>query len=106
MKFDNENFYTTITESLLKEMLLLDHVEDCFVLVEPQVVVLDGHGLEGDFFGVFEVGVRPPDEVEPFDREQPILSGHVGGQDQPMVLPCLSKEHVRGVRLEKGKASR
>jgi hypothetical protein len=47
---------------------LLDHVEDGFVLVEPDVVVGHGHLLEGDLFGVFEERVGPPHELKPTDR--------------------------------------
>ena len=34
---------------------LLDHVEYFLRAVEPDVVVGDGHGLEGDLLGVLEV---------------------------------------------------
>ena len=34
---------------------LLDHVEYLLRAVEPDVVVGDGHGLEGDLLGVLEV---------------------------------------------------
>ena len=44
----------------------LDHVEYFFGAVEPDVVVGDGHGLEGDLLGVLEIGVRTPDPVQPF----------------------------------------
>jgi hypothetical protein len=40
---------------------LLDHVHDLLVLVEPKVMVGDGHPLEGDLLGVLEEGVRSPD---------------------------------------------
>ena len=59
----------------------LDHVEYGLVLVEPEVVVWYGHGLERDLLGVLEERVRPPDEVQPVDGEKPVLSGHVVRQD-------------------------
>lgn len=43
----------------------LDHVEYLLGAVQPHVVVGDSHGLERYFLGVLEVGVRPPDLVEP-----------------------------------------
>ena len=79
---------------------LLDHVEYCFVFVEPDVVVWNGHRLEGDLLRVFKERVRPPDEVEPLDRQQPIFSSHVVGQDETVVLPLLSKKDVRSIRLK------
>jgi hypothetical protein len=79
---------------------LLDHVEYCFVFVEPDVVVWNGHRLEGDLLRVFKERVRPPDEVEPLHRQQPIFSSHVVGQDETVVLPLLSKKDVRGIRLK------
>ena len=49
---------------------LLHHVEDLLGPVQPHVVVGDGHGLEGDLLRVLEVGVRPPDAVEPLNGQQ------------------------------------
>jgi hypothetical protein len=80
---------------------LLDHVEDGFVLVEPDVVVGHCHLLEGDLFGIFEERVGPPHELEPTDRQQPVLGSHVVWQPQPIVFPALSKENVSGKRLKK-----
>ena len=44
---------------------LLDHVEDGVVEVQPEVVVWDGHGLEGDLLCVLEERVGPPDITQP-----------------------------------------
>ena len=49
---------------------LLHHVEDLLGPVQPHVVVGDGHGLEGDLLRVLEVGIRPPDAVEPLNGQQ------------------------------------
>ena len=43
---------------------LLDHVENPFTLVQPDIVVGYGHGLERDLFGVLEVGIGPPDVLQ------------------------------------------
>ena len=53
---------------------LLDHVENLLCPVEPDIVVRYGHCLEGDLLGILEVGIRAPDSVEPFYRQQLILS--------------------------------
>jgi hypothetical protein len=39
---------------------LLDHIKDGSVLVEPNIVVRDGHGLECDLLGVFEKRIWTP----------------------------------------------
>ncbi len=52
-----------------KGIFLLDHIEDCSVLVEPHVVIGYRHRLKRDLFGVFEKRVRSPDQVKPFDRK-------------------------------------
>jgi len=66
-------------------------------------VVGHGHFLEGDLFGVFEERVGSPHELEPTDRQQPVLGSHVVWQPQPIVFPALSKENVSGKRLKKVK---
>ena len=82
---------------------LLDHVEDGGIVVQPQVVVGYGHSLEGDLLGVLEEGVRPPDAMEPLDGEETVLAAHVGGKNQPVVLPVLGEENVRSISLEEEK---
>lgn len=76
----------------------LHHVQDRLVLVQPHVVVGDGHRLERDRLGVLEERVRPPHVLEPLDLQQPVLGGHVLRQPQPVVLPGLREEDVRRVR--------
>lgn len=46
------------------------HVQDGLVLVQPHVVVGDGHRLEGDGLGVFEERVGPPHVLEPVNLEE------------------------------------
>ena len=79
---------------------LLHHVKDFFRPIEPNIVVWDGHCLEGDLLGILEVGVRPPDPVEPLDWQELIFSRHVGGQPQPVIIPLLSKKYVRNICLK------
>ena len=62
--------YTINHSSLSRYGHLLHHVEDLLGPVQPHVVVGDGHGLEGDLLRVLEVGVRPPDAVEPLNGQQ------------------------------------
>ena len=57
--------------------VLLDHVEDLLCSIQPDIMVWYGHGLEGDLLGIFKVRVRPPDLVQPFNREKLVLSCHV-----------------------------
>ena len=40
---------------------LLDHVHDLLAAVQPQVMVGNGHPLEGDCLGILEERVRSPD---------------------------------------------
>ena len=63
-------------------------------------MVWDRHCLEGDLLGILEVGVWPPDPVEPLDWQELILSRHVGGQPQPVIIPLLSKKYVRNICLK------
>ena len=56
---------------------LLDHVENAIIVVEPDIVVGDGHLLEGDLLGVLEVRVWVPDFLEPVDRKKPVVAGLV-----------------------------
>ena len=79
---------------------LLNHIENGLVLVQPYIMIRDGHGLKSDLFGIFEEAVWPPNSVEPIHWQQTILSGHVVRQYQTMVFPLLGKEHVSCVRLE------
>lgn len=58
----------------------LDHVEDRLVLVQPQIVVGNGHRLKGDRFGVLEKGVWAPHILQPLHLQQAIVTGHVLGQ--------------------------
>lgn len=80
-------------------MDLLNHVQYGRIEVEPQIMVGDGHGLESDRFGVFEESVGAPDVFEPGDGKQPVLSRHVLGKAEAVVLPTLGEEDVRRVRL-------
>ena len=59
-----------------------------------------GHGLKGDFLGIFEVGVRSPDLVQPFDREKLVLSCHVLWQAKAVVIPLLPKKDVGSIGLK------
>ena len=82
---------------------LLDHVEYLLGPVEPDIMVWYGHCLEGDLLGILEVGIRSPDSVEPFYWQKLVLSRHVLGQPQAVVIPLLAKEYVRNIRLQKWK---
>lgn len=58
-------------------------------------MVGNSHVLEVDPFSVFEEGIRSPDLIEPTNRQQSVLAGHVVRQLQSVVLPALSEKHVR-----------
>jgi hypothetical protein len=76
---------------------LLDHVEDGLVFVQPHVVVRYRHRLKGYRFGIFEKRVGPPHVLQPVHLQQSVLRGHVLGEPQPVVLPSLREENIRGV---------
>ena len=63
-------------------------------------MVWDCHRLEGDLLCILEVGVWPPDPVEPFYGQELVFPRHVGGESQPVIIPLLSKEYVRNVCLK------
>ena len=79
---------------------LLDHVQDGFVFPQPYVVVWNGHGLEGNVFGILEEGIGTPDFGQPLDWKQPVLGSHVFRQSKPRVLPTLGKEDITCVSLK------
>ena len=79
---------------------LLDHIEDGFVFPQPYVVVWNGHGLEGNVFGILEEGIGTPDFGQPLDWKQPVLGSHVFRQSKPRVLPTLGKEDITCVSLK------
>jgi len=56
---------------------VLDHVENPFIVKEPDVVVGNGDVLKGDFFGVFEKSIRSPHFLQPGCRQQSITGRHV-----------------------------
>ena len=82
------------------DLYSLDHVEDGLVVMEPDVVVRDCHLLEGDLFGVFEVGVGLPNVVGPGDGEKPVVGAHVARKPQTVLHPALGEKYVRRVRLQ------
>jgi hypothetical protein len=57
-----------LTEHKQDDFNLLDHVEDRFVFVEPDVVIGNCHRLKGDLLCVLEKGVRPPDLIGSISR--------------------------------------
>lgn len=77
----------------------LGHVQQRFVVVQPQIVVRDAHLVEGDLFGVLEEAIGPPDAVQPVDVQDAILLAHVLGQTEARIAPALREEDVRDVRL-------
>ena len=79
---------------------LLHHVEDFFRPIEPNIVVWDCHRLEGDLLCILEIGVWPPDPVEPFYGQKLVFPRHIWGEPQPVIIPLLSKEYVRNICLK------
>lgn len=45
---------------ILINWLLLGHVKQCFVIVQPQVVIWDGHFVKRDGLGVLEEAIWSP----------------------------------------------
>jgi hypothetical protein len=64
-------------------------------------VIGNRHVLKIDSFSIFEERVRTPDVIEPTNRQQSVLAGHVVRQLQSVVLPALSEKHVRYKSLPK-----
>ena len=48
-------------------------------MVEPQIMVGHAHFVEGDFLGVLEEAVGPPNIVQPVDVQDAIICRHVFG---------------------------
>ena len=78
---------------------LLSHVDEGFVVVEPEIVIGHTHLVEGDFFGVFEEAVGTPEVLQPTHVQIAVLFGHVLRQSQSVVPPTLRQENVRHVSL-------
>ena len=78
---------------------LLGHVDERFVVVEPQIVVGHAHLVERDFLGVFEETVRPPQVLQPADVQVAVLFGHVLRTPQAVISPALCQKDVGHVRL-------
>jgi hypothetical protein len=49
---------------------LLDHVQDAFVLVQPKIMIGNGHLLKSHLFRVLEERVRTPHVIEPGQGQQ------------------------------------
>lgn len=64
---------TTKPFSILKEertkKYLLDHIKNAFGLVQPDVMVGNGHRLKGDLFSVLEETVWAPHLPQPIHFE-------------------------------------
>lgn len=82
-----------------RKVKLLDHVEDTFILVEPNVVVWNRDVLEGDLFSVFEERIGPPHGIEPRGGQQPVVGRQVVREAQSIILPRLWEEDVGRKRL-------
>lgn len=78
----------------------LDHVEDRLVLVQPHVVIGNGHCLECHRLGVLKERIWTPHVLQPLDLEQSVAAGHVLRQAEAPVLPRLGEEDVRRVGLK------
>lgn len=50
--------------------IVLDHVENRFVFVQPHVVIRNSHRLERYGFGIFEKRIWSPDIFQPIDFQQ------------------------------------
>ena len=78
---------------------LLGHVDERFVVVEPQVVVGHAHLVERDLFGIFKENIRSPDFLEPGHVQDAVLFGHVLRQPESVISPALRQKDVGHVRL-------
>lgn len=90
---------STIIRIEIFTWILLGHVEQRFVVIEPEIVVRYRHLVEGNFLRVFKEAVGPPDVVQPIHVEYPIILRHVLRQPQPRVPPALREKYVGHVRL-------
>lgn len=58
-------------------LVLLRHVEEGFVVIQPKIMIRYRHLVERDFLRVLEEAVRPPDIVQPVYVQYSVLLGHV-----------------------------
>ncbi|GIY03701.1 uncharacterized protein CDAR_526941 [Caerostris darwini] len=79
---------------------LLDHVENGFVAVQPDVMVGYRHFLESDPLGVLEERIGSPHLLEPANGKQAVLRSHVLWQLQPVILPALRHKDVGHICLK------
>ena len=79
---------------------LLDHIENGRILVQPDVMVWNGHSLKSNGLCVFEKGIWSPNFLQPGHGQQPVLSRHVLWEAQSRVFPALGKEDIRSIRLK------
>jgi len=76
------------------------HIEQRFVVVQPEIVIGNAHLMEGDLFGVLKEAIGPPNAVQPVDIQYAILLTHVLRQPQARITPALCKEDVRHIGLK------
>ena len=87
-------------EGRKESKVLLDHVEDALVLVEPNVMIGNGNVLKGDLFCVLEKGIWPPHLLQPRGGQETVVGRQIIRETQSIVLPLLREENVRRVRLQ------
>lgn len=92
-------FYPRLSK-LLNKFVILWHVQQRLIVVQPQVMVGYAHLVKRDFFRVFEETIRSPYVMQPFDIQYAVVFAHVFREPESLVPPALRQEYVRYVRLE------
>lgn len=80
---------------------VLSHVNKCFVVVKPEVMIRNTHFVKSHFFRVFEKAIRSPYIVEPTDIKYAIFLSHVFGKTQAVVSPALCEENISYICLKR-----
>jgi hypothetical protein len=70
-------------------------------VIEPQIVIGNGHFVKRHALGIFKKTVGPPDVVQPLHIQDPVVFLHVFRESETRVSPALRQEDVSDVSLEK-----
>lgn len=93
-------FFCPRLSQFLNEFVVLWHVQQRLIVVQPQVMVGYAHLVKRDFLRVFEETIRSPYVMQPFDIQYAVVFAHIFREPESLVPPALRQEYVRYVRLE------
>lgn len=76
------------------------HIQERLIVVQPQIMIRNGHLVERHAFRVLKEAIRPPDIMQPFHIQYAVLLAHILRQPQSGVPPTLRQEYVGDVSLK------